>query len=404
MKLDPKLHPWMRSAEVLAVLEALGGNARFVGGAVRNALLNREVDDVDIATPLTPDEVMRKLKTLGINPVPTGIDHGTVTAIANGKPFEVTTLRRDVATDGRHATVAFTEDWQADAARRDFTINALSADPTDLSLFDYFGGAEDLRAGHVRFIGDARARIAEDHLRIMRYFRFHARFGSGEADPEALEACTARANDLMALSRERIADELLKLLALPQPLEAVALMVDRGILRPVIPEIERAGVERLGRLVALEAQLGVPADPYRRLAALLPPDPAATTAVATRLRLSNKAVKRLASAADRAERPTGDPRVLAYYIGVPEAADRLLLDADGDDLATKLAALKGWERPRLPLSGGDLIAMGLKAGPLVSRALQAVEREWAETGFSGDRSAVEQLARRHVDQLLRSSQ
>jgi poly(A) polymerase len=391
-------------SRLLAALGADKGATRYVGGCVRDTMLGLPVSDVDLATRLQPTEVEQRLKQARIKSVPTGIAHGTITAVLSSGPIEVTTLRRDVETDGRHATVAFTDDWQADAARRDFTINALSADPASLTLFDYFGGAEDLRTAHVRFIGNARERIAEDHLRILRFFRFHARFGSGEADAEAIEACTERANDLMALSRERIADELIKLLALPRPFDAVALMVDRGILRAVIPEIERAGIERLQRLLAAETRLDVAPDPYRRLAALLPADPVTASDVATRLRLSNKAVKRLASAADRTEPAHGDPRLLAYNIGKAEAADRLLLDPDGDDLAARLASLDGWERPRLPLSGGDLIAMGLKAGPLVSRTLQAIEREWAQSGFSQDRSAVEQLARRHVDQLLRSSQ
>ena len=202
-------------------------------------------------------------RAAGLKAVPTGIDHGTVTVVAERTPVEVTTLRRDVATDGRRATIAYTGDWREDAARRDFTINALSADPDTGELFDYFGGLADLEARRVRFIGDPLQRIAEDHLRILRFFRFHAKFGAGTPDPEGLAACAARANDLMALSRERIADELLKLLALPDPAPTVRLMIDRGILKPVLPEI--ADPARLAALVEAERAAGIAPEPVRRL-------------------------------------------------------------------------------------------------------------------------------------------
>jgi poly(A) polymerase len=363
---------------------------------VRDALLGLPASDVDLATRLTPDEVVRRLARAGIKAVPTGIVHGTVTAVIGGAPVEVTTLRRDVATDGRRATVAFTEDWREDAARRDFTINALTADPASSALFDYFGGVADLEARRVRFIGAPLQRIAEDHLRILRFFRFHARFGGGEPDRAGLQACAARANDLMALSRERIADELLKLLALPDPAATVALMIAEGILKPVLPEIESA--DRLAALIAAERKAGIAAEPIRRLAALLPPDPDLAGAVAARLRLSKRSTKRLVSAADRA---LDAPEPLAYRIGAAEAIDRFLLD--GVPLPD-LKALERWKRPRLGVSGGDLIAMGLDAGPVVAATLQAIEREWAAAGFSDDRGEVRALARRHVDQALRSRQ
>jgi poly(A) polymerase len=385
---------------LLTALDAKGGATRYVGGCVRDTLLGLPVSDVDLATRLTPEAVMARLGKARIKAVPTGIAHGTVTAVVAGKPVEVTTLRRDVATDGRRATIAYTDDWREDAARRDFTINALFADPVNLDVHDYFGGEADLEARRVRFIGDPLTRIAEDHLRILRFFRFFARFGTGEADGEALAACTARANDLMALSRERIADELTKLLALPAPVEAVRLMVGRGILKPVLPEIGPEGVERLERLVAREAEAGAPGHPLRRLAALLPPDPDVAAAVARRLRLSNRAAKRLAAAAGAAA--DGDPpELLAYRIGAEEAADRILL-GDGDPGA--LAALAGWQRPRLRVGGGDLIAMGLEAGPVVARTLQAIEREWAGAGFPPEGAAQRAIARRHVDQALRERQ
>ncbi|MEA3063796.1 MAG: poly(A) polymerase [Sphingomonadales bacterium] len=402
MKL-PKAHWQQREGMklLLAALDARGGATRYVGGCVRDTLLGLPVSDVDLATRLTPQDVMDRLAQARIKAVPTGIAHGTVTAVVAGKPVEVTTLRRDVATDGRRATIAYTDDWREDAARRDFTINALSADPATLAVHDYFGGGGDLAARRVRFIGDPLTRIAEDHLRILRFFRFFARFGEGEADAEGLAACAARANDLMALSRERIADELTKLLALPAPVEAVRLMVGRGILMPVLPEIRAEGVERLDRLVRRETQAGVAPHPLRRLAALLPPDPELAAAVAARLRLSNRAARRLTADADGGPNDSRVPQVLAYRIGADEAVDRILL-GDGD--CEGAAALAEWQRPRLRIGGGDLIAMGLAAGPAVARTLQAIEREWTETGFPPEAAAQRAIARRHVDQALRERQ
>jgi poly(A) polymerase len=394
---------WQSRKGMRALLDTLGaadGDTRYVGGCVRDTLLGLPVNDVDLATRLPPQEVLDRLKRARIKAVPTGLAHGTITAVVEGKPVEVTTLRRDVATDGRRATIAYTDDWREDAARRDFTINALSADPATLAVFDYFGGRDDIGKRLVRFIGDPLTRIAEDHLRILRFFRFHARFGVGAPDPAAIDACTARANDLMALSRERIADELLKLLALPDPSATVGLMVARGILRPVLPEIDEGAVAALARLPAREAAAGFAPDPLRRLAALLPPDPATAAAVAARLRLSNKAAKRLAAAAGRSGESLA-PAVLAYRIGGDEAADRLLL-GDGDPAAA--ASLRGWARPRLAIGGGHLIAMGLAAGPVVARTLQRVEAEWAEAGFPDEREAQRAIARRQVDQALRERQ
>jgi poly(A) polymerase len=395
---------WQRREGMKPLLAALGakdGDTRYVGGCVRDTLLGLAVSDVDLATRLPPQEVMERLAKARIKAVPTGLAHGTVTAVVGGKPVEVTTLRRDVATDGRRATIAYTDDWREDAARRDFTINALLADPATLEIFDYFGGEADLAERRVRFIGDPLTRIAEDHLRILRFFRFFARFGTGEPDAAALDACAERANDLMALSRERIADELTKLLALPEPVAAVRLMVGRGILKPVLPEIGPDGVERLARLVRREREAGAAPHPLRRLAALLPADGDQAAAVAARLRLSNRSAKRLAAAAGRGANDARRPEVLAYAIGGEEAVDRILL-GDGDPSAT--AALAGWQRPRMRLGGGDIIAMGLAAGPVVARTLQAIEREWAEAGFPTEGAAQRAIARRHVDQALREAQ
>jgi len=360
------------------VLRALGGDeglTRYVGGAVRDDLLGLPVSDVDLATRLRPDEVVERLEAAKIKAVPTGIDHGTITAVSDGRPVEITSLRRDVSTDGRRATVAFTDDWKEDAARRDFTINALSADPCSGELFDYFGGLADIEARRVKFIGAPLERIAEDHLRILRFFRFHARFGSGEPDASALDACTERANDLMALSRERIADELLKLLGLPDPAPTVGIMLQRGILKAVLPEIKP---ERLGDLEAVilaERRARIDPDSLRRLAALLPRDPGLAEDIAGRLRLSNKARKRFACAAHHELLPT--PQALAYRFGRECAVDRLLLAGRIHDAT----AIAGWEAPRLPIGGGALIARGLAEGPIVARTLRKIEDRWVEEGF-----------------------
>ncbi len=389
---------WQRRPGMDALRRALGadgGLTRFVGGCVRDTLLGLKVSDIDLATRLEPGEVIRRLQAAGIKAVPTGLAHGTVTAVSAGHPVEVTTLRRDVSTDGRRATVAFTDDWREDAARRDFTINALSADPATGELFDYFGGLPDLEARRVRFIGDPLQRIAEDHLRILRFFRFHARFGEGAApDGGALAACTARANDLMALSRERIADELLKLLALADPSGTVTLMVESRIFRPVLPEIDAAGAKRLARMLQREAAAGLAPDPLRRLAALLPQDQAAAEAIAMRLRLSNKAIKRIAAVQE--PRADAAPEQLAYWIGPEAAVDRILLGGDDPRAVRRLA---GWSRPRLPLSGGQLIALGLPQGPLVARTLGAIERQWVAEGFP-PRKRLDEIARKAVDRAL----
>ncbi|MFL6788162.1 MAG: CCA tRNA nucleotidyltransferase [Sphingomicrobium sp.] len=374
MKLDP--NEWLGRQGIRRLLKALdakGGNARFVGGAVRDFLLGEHPDDLDLATTHSPEEVIRRLESAGIKVVPTGIEHGTVTAISSGTVVEVTTLRSDVSTDGRRATVAFTDDWPQDASRRDFTINALYSDPYSGLIFDYFDGLEDLASRTVRFIGEPLQRIAEDHLRILRYFRFHARYGHGEPDSHSLDACTARANDLMALSRERIADELLKLLALEEPTPTIRLMRDRGIFNPVIPELTE--IDRFEALVRAERDAGIGADPLRRLAALLPANIEVATRVAARLKLSNKAKKRLGSAAD----PSlgRDPHALAYRVGSQIAVDRLLL-AGEPGLASQIA---GWTPPRLPVTGGALIARGVPEGPEVARTLRRIEDAWEAAGF-----------------------
>ena len=390
--------PWRHRAGLETLIRALG-EARFVGGAVRDTLLGKDVQDVDIATPLPPQEVIERLGAAGIKTVPTGIAHGTITAVLPDGPVEVTTLRRDVTTDGRRATVAFSDDWREDAARRDFTVNALYADPASGAIFDYFGGRQDLADRRVRFIGDPAQRIAEDHLRILRFFRFHARFGAGAPDAAGLAACEARAKDLMALSRERIADELGKLLGLPDPAPTVREMQQRGIFLAMLPEVDADAVARLEALVARESAAGIAPDAVRRLIAILPTEPRAADGVATRLRASKALRKRLATAR------TGDASAaeMLYRWGITEALDRLLLSAQPTEtIVPQVRAVEAMERPMLPIGGGALVSRGLQAGPSVARALHAVERRWIDEGFP-DAARVQAIADEEVAQALRDT-
>lgn len=371
---------WTRRPGLAALTAALGAqNIRWVGGAVRDGLLGVSVHDVDCATLLLPAEVIAACGRAGIRTVPTGIEHGTVTAILKDGPVEVTTLRRDVATDGRRATIAFASDWPEDAARRDFTINALYAHPETLEIVDYFGGMDDLREGRVRFIGDAHQRIAEDHLRILRYYRFQTRFGAA-LDAIAEAACAELAHTLKGLSRERIAAELLALLALPDPHATIARMHGKGVLGVILPEACKAHVAALARLITAESEQGIPADPVRRLAALLPPSPEIAETVAARLRLSKVQRSRLVAAAERGAGDTANPQALAYHLTPPVAIDRLLLTG-GD-----ARVLADWTVPVFPLKGGAIVARGITAGPEVAKLLQLIEKRWVAEGFpSADR-------------------
>lgn len=382
---------WTQRPDLAQLVAVLGvDNLRWVGGAVRDTLLGDEVRDIDAATPLLPDEVIERLKSAGIRVVPTGFDHGTVTALLERGPVEITTLRHDVSTDGRRATVAFARDWRDDAARRDFTINALYAHPETLEISDYFGGLEDLAARRVRFIGDARQRIAEDHLRILRYYRFQARFGA-ELDGEAEEACAELAHTLKGLSRERVAMELLALLALPDPYAAVLRMRERAVLPVILPEAGQAELARLALLVGNEAQYGAEPDPLRRLAALLPAVPAIAGNVAARLRLSRAQRERLESLAARGPGDGEAPLALAYREGTDNARDRLLLTNHDPRPVIE------WPIPELPLKGGEIVARGIEVGPEVARTLRRVEARWIDEGFP-DRARVEQL----LDEILES--
>ncbi len=377
--------PWTQRADLAALVAALDpareGLCRWVGGAVRDTLTGIEVKDIDMATQLLPDAVIARLEAAGIRHVPTGLAHGTVTAILAGGPVEITTLRRDVATDGRHATVAFSNDWREDASRRDFTINALYADPGSLAVTDFFEGRADLAARRVRFIGDAAARIREDYLRILRYFRFQARFGSMPADAAAEAACAELAPGLKGLSRERVGWELIRLLGHPDPAATITRMAELGVLAQILPEADPAA---LPALIAAERPEVAPPDALRRLAALLPADPALAEAVAARLRLSAVQKKRLAIVAARAPGDAGDPRALAYRIGVAEARDRLLLAGAG------IAPLADWTPPPFPLKGGALVARGVHAGPEVARLLRDIEDRWIAEGFP-DAARLQQM-------------
>jgi len=369
---------------VLAALTRNGAVVRFAGGAVRDALIELEATDVDLATPDLPETVMRLAAEAGLDTRPTGIDHGTVTVIADRRSFEVTTLRRDVETFGRHARVAFTDDWRADAARRDFTINALYADP-DGRLHDYFGGAADLEAGVVRFIGDAGQRIREDALRILRFFRFHARFGKGAPDAESLAACRTHAALVETLSGERIRQELLRLLVGPRPDYAVRLMREAGVLEVVLPGATE--IDRLARLVVFEPS----PDPLRRLGALLSEN---ADQVATRLRLSNADARRLLEmcppltlSPDAGER---ERRRLLYAYEAARISDNawLALAETGDERHRAwIADAERWQRPKLPVGGKDAQRLGIAPGPALGDALRRVEDAWIASDFALDREA-----------------
>lgn len=378
---DAEWRQWPELARVVAAIMSNGSNARYVGGAVRDTLLGLPVADVDLATPLRPVEVVARLEAAGIKAVPTGIAHGTVTAVSGGRHFEITTLRRDVATDGRRATIAFADDWQEDAARRDFTINALYANPASGEIYDWFGGADDLAAGRVRFIGDPALRIAEDHLRILRYYRFAARFGSGAPDAVSHAAVVAARHSLRTLSRERVADELLKLLGLPEPRAVVGLMVGDAVLAEILPEADSAALERLAQLLANEAAVLAAPDALRRLAALLP-SVAATETVAARLRLAKRQRDRLANLAGYRSSGLAMPvRHLAYAIGAVAARDCWLLGGAVHDMPTVEAALVDWTVPQLPIKGGALVARGVGVGPEVARLLRLIEERWVAAEF-----------------------
>jgi poly(A) polymerase len=399
-RLDPSREIWMGAGEtcaVMGVLLASGGDARFVGGAVRNALLNCNVGDIDIATPLLPTEVMRRLESEKIAAIPTGIAHGTVTAVIGGKAFEVTTLRRDVSTDGRRATVEFSDNWAEDAGRRDFTINALYAS-LDGELFDFTGGLGDLEARRVRFIGEPSARIREDYLRILRLFRFHAWYGKGEINEEGLRAATAERSGLQRLSGERVQKEMLRLLEAENPVPSLRAMAATGILAELFPDGTRLDLAE--RLTAIDAANFFAADPVLRLAALLPDDPAVAEAVAARLKLSNQNRGRIGDLAGANEKlvpylSVREVRRLLYRLGTQRFRDLIFLrwaddqkDSNANAWRALLALADTWERPRFPLTGREVMAAGVPEGPHVGRVLAEVEEWWIDSDFTEDRLSL----------------
>ncbi len=393
---------WLKDKDLQTVLGALmagEGATRIVGGAVRNALFGEPVGDIDLATVLVPDEVVARAEAAGLKTAPTGIEHGTVTVISNGVPFEVTTLRADVETDGRRAVVAFTEDWLEDARRRDFTINALYCDG-DGTIFDPLGGLPDVKARRVRFIGNADERILEDYLRILRFFRFYAWYGHGRPDPSGLKAVTRLRDGLVDLSAERVWAELKRLLAAPDPARALLWMRTTEVFQRVLPE--SWGIDAIHRLIAAEQADGWPADPLLRLEAMLPPDAGKIKALAERLKLSKAEAKRLkawvkAPDADAALAETALAARL-YRHGVAAVRDRLVhafaREAEAGKrpeaaaLRKQIAFADGWEKPVFPLKGKDLLAAGMKAGPAVGKRLKALEQAWVDDGFAGDRETL----------------
>ena len=400
---------WMAHPATVAVMDALAAvagedGAKFVGGCVRDALLGREVADVDIATVLTPPQVKAALEAARIAAVPTGEAHGTITALSHGRPFEITTLRRDVETDGRHAVVAFTTDWREDAARRDFRLNALYADARGAILDPTGHGVADARAGAIIFVGEPQARIREDALRILRFFRFLAWYGRGEADAAGLAAC-AELKDLAAsLSAERVAKELLGLLAASDPRAAVRLMAASGVLAVVLPEAVDVGLTRFGRLAAIESEQTFEADAILRLVALLPNDFAVAAAVADRLRLSNAQKARLVAAAapDPAIVSWMSPKAVrqrVYRLGADAFCDKVMLawaaserPAAGVQWRALIPMARTWPRPSLPLTGEEVMAAGVPRGPMIGKVLAEVDAWWADNDFPADKlSLIERL-------------
>ena len=380
--------PWLTAPAtraVMAALEAAGGPdcARFVGGCVRNALIGAPVADIDIATTLKPEETDRAIRAAGLKAVPTGIAHGTVTAVSERQPFEITTLRRDVSTDGRNATVAFTDDWAEDAARRDFRLNALYADGEG-QVFDPTGeGVADAAAGRIIFVGDPGTRVREDYLRILRFFRFFAWYGQGEPDRAALEACRALAPGMARLSAERVSKELMTLLAAPDPRQAMAAMAAAGVLAEILPEA------RTGPL--FEAVVGLSPDPVVRLVTLFPVDEQIVTDASTRLRLPNATRDRLAASARAAPNiglamSDAEGRAAMYRHGGRAVADALYRSwagaPDGSDRARRLLALaEAWQRPPMPVGGRELARLGVEPGPETGRLLKAFEDGWIADDF-----------------------
>ncbi len=387
---------------LIAVLDCDGEEARVVGGAVRNALIEMPIHEIDVATTAVPEEVVRRVQAAGFKAVPTGIEHGTVTVVIDGHPFEVTTLRRDVETDGRHAKVAFGRDWKVDAERRDFTINALSA-TRDGAVYDYVGGLEDLAARRVRFIGDPRQRIEEDYLRVLRFFRFHAAYGSSDhPDAEGLAACIAGREGLDKLSRERVRMETMKLVVAPHAVPTLIAMTDAGLLLRVLGGVSYlASFENMAKV---EGAIGLKADPVRRLGALAVGVAEDAERLWQKLRLTNTEHERLASMGEAWWRMTpadGEQaaRALLYRLGPLEFTDRALIawsrsQASAHDAGWHaLASLpQRWTAPVFPLKAADFMARGVEKGPALGKALAAAEEAWIAADFPADAAAITAIA------------
>lgn len=389
--------PWLTAPETKLVMEALDavrpGASRFVGGCVRNAVMGRAADDIDIATQLLPEQTIAAAKAAGLAAHPTGLEHGTVTLVCQGKPFEVTTLRRDVSTDGRRASVAFTEDWTEDAQRRDFTLNALYADREGVIHDPTGAGVADALAGRVVFIGDADRRMAEDYLRILRFFRFSAWYGRGALDPDGLTACGRGVSGMGQLSAERVWKELKKLLAASDPRAALAGMAAAGVHEAVWPMAGR--LDRLAALIGLEAEAFLPADPVRRVAAALP-DLSAAQALCVRMKVSNEERDRICAAHKPAGRIVSymslrEVRRTLYRLGAEAFLDQAAMAwaDDGREKTTPqwralMALAQGWRRPTLPLTGAQVMAAGTPAGPLVGEVMREVEDWWIDADFIED--------------------
>ncbi|WGM38058.1 CCA tRNA nucleotidyltransferase [Caulobacter sp. NIBR1757] len=398
---------WMTLPATVAVIEALeakgfAGCARFVGGCVRNTLLKTDIDDVDIATTLTPDQVTEALEQAGLKAVPTGVDHGTVTAVSQGRPYEITTLRKDVSTDGRRAVVSFTKSWAEDAERRDFRLNALYAD-ADGRLFDPTGeGIADCLAGRIVFVGDPMTRIREDYLRILRWFRFHAWYGKGDPDQAALTACKALKGMLSGRAAERTQKELLKLLAAEDPRAALRLMAATSVLSSVLPQVK--ALTRFEALVGIQTEQLFETDAELRLAALLPDDAVVARDTAERLRLSNALKDRLIEAAGKEPRIVSwmsprEARRTVYRIGMRAFSDRIKLawaastrPSTTSQWRGLLALAETWTPPAFPLTGEEVLAAGVPKGPLVGEVMREVEEWWIDQDFMDDKlAAVERL-------------
>jgi poly(A) polymerase len=395
--------PWLGSGPAARVLELLNGDgeeARVVGGAVRNALLNIPIGDIDIATTALPDEVIRRAKAAGIKCVPTGIVHGTVTLVVAGQPFEITTLREDIETFGRKAKVAFGRDWVRDAQRRDFTINALSVG-ADGTVHDHVGGLDDIETRRVRFIGDPDQRIAEDYLRILRFFRMHAAFGADEPDRDGVLACIRGRAGLAGLSAERVRMEMLKLLVAEDAVRAVVAMEDGGLLLALFGGVAYRGP--FAAMIVAERMLGLEADPIRRLGALGVAVTEDAKRVAIRLRLTNDETKALDSMGHRWWRLAGMDEATArrrlYRLGPLRYRDRLLLawarggrDTDPAPWRELASLPERWSAPKFPLRAADFTARGIAQGPALGRVLALAEDAWLAADFPLERSALSMIA------------